>query len=198
MKIVLKDESDKYTHLVTRSPRHVALREKIRALFNSNLDSSDLELNVSHSTKFHILMSCLKHVDHEIKAQLKAEYFNVVRILIVIDDLTVSFNDSYETSLARAFLNESIRMLLTQYDLKHDMNRDLYTSIDYSRLDYYPAYPVHGAKKQKIQRNEICLAALEMGAYLDNRYPDNYEYLNFGSYGTNSLNSLDVFKWIQA
>ncbi|KTD80517.1 hypothetical protein [Legionella waltersii] len=178
MKIILKDRDGNYKHLVTRNPNHVRLKEEINAHLAFDLDSSGIELAPTKHAKFTILMKCLDHVQREINEQLKSEYFNVVRVLTVIDDLTNTFKNTFQNDLSRAFANEAIRVLLTHYDL----SGDLYTSVDYGRLDLYPAYPVSGGMKQRLQRNDLCEFTSTMGILLGGLYPSNFEYLKFGSY----------------
>jgi hypothetical protein len=178
MKIILKAKNGKYNHLVTLRPNHVQLKEEITTKLTFELDTPDLELAPTKQVKLDLLMNCLNHVQKEINGQLKSEYFNVVRVLTVIDDLTNTFKSAFQNDLSRAFANEAIRLLLTQCDL----SGELYTSVDYGRLDLYPAYPVSGGVRQRIQRNDICEFASAMGVIMGNFYPYNFEFLKFGSY----------------
>jgi hypothetical protein len=179
MKIILKDTTGKYKHLVTLSPKHLQIKKQIKDAFASAYDVDGNELAPTKNAKFNLLMDCLKYVESEIDEQLKSEFFNIVRIFTVIDDLNVTFRDSFENELARAFANEAIRLLMTQYGMKEE----LYTAVDYGRLDLYSAYPVHQGVKQRVQLNDMTAAATSiLHIHFNGRHPSNFEYLKFGKF----------------
>lgn len=178
MKIILKDSRGKYKHLVTFMPHHILIKKQISDTFEQGVDAKGIELQSTLDAKQGLLMNCLKHVQSEVNEQLNSEYFNVVRILTVIDDLASEFTKAFQNELSRAFASESIRYLLTQYDMTE---KTLYTSLDYGRLDLYPAYPVPEGRQQSVERDAICKAADVMGVRVD-KYPYNYEFLKFGTF----------------
>lgn len=181
-RINIKDKNQNYIHAVTKNSKYIAFKEGVLSIFNEyDSEDEDTDIDFDKAIIQEALLNSLNYIHQEICKQQEREYFNIVRILTIIDDLTNGFRD-VAPRMSRVFANEAFRLLLTHYDLKL---KDWYTTVDLATMHHYAAYPCSNGKRERIQRNTICDIANDMLVSVDlyyGSYPENYEYLYYGIY----------------
>lgn len=172
--VLYKKGSSEYLYDLRSSPSYQSFVKELK----KNL-SDDKEMNDVRFTRG-LIIGCLHMLNGHIQYEKSQRYFNIVRLMTIIDDLYQNMRSKYHYELARIFANEAVRLLLTHYDLT---THEFYSSSDWASLHRLSAYPTESGKKVKLQRNEIVAAA---DNYWDVDiifgYPENYEYVKFGGY----------------